>query len=50
MHLPTSVEFGDGKGKEAARTAKSPDNKGNSQSNRGGRIKRNTYAQAGKTG
>ena len=50
MHLPTSVSFGDGVAPKSARTANGPDNKGASQSNRGGRIKRNTYAQAGKTG
>jgi len=40
----------DGKGRFAARTDKGPVSKGQFKSNRGGRIKRNTYAQAGKTG
>lgn len=40
----------DGKGRFAARTDNSPKNEHQSQSNRSGRIRRNTYGQTGKTG
>ena len=48
--IDTARPTTDGKGRFAARTDKGPVSKGQSKSNRGGRIKRNTYAQAGKTG